>query len=215
MNANAPRDITRPSPVPRGAAHACSPAVPGLRLCHACLARTRQNLRALPPLYDDCADAMNPAPLGYVRERVSGSREARTVNETALEARMRIKVVFVSWARLVTDERRLTARGDHVGNLARFLTVHLHWLAAHHGAADFVTELDELVSYALHVIDAGPAVPIELGACIEPGCGGLLVAPAPGLGAGRPEVRCDSGRHSWRPDQWLLLRRRLDLAGRA
>jgi hypothetical protein len=215
MSDHALRDITHPSPTRRGRAHKCPAPVPGRRLCQACLVRARTALRAIPPLYEDCAQAMSQAPRAHVRERVSGSRTAHTVNEAAVETRVRIQAVLASWAGVVVDERRLTARGDDVGRLAGFLADHLDWLAGHPGADDFVTEIDELVAAALRVIDTRPARGIELGSCVEPDCDGRLVARAPVRGAGAPHVGCDTGRHAWRPDQWLLLRHRLDRTGRA
>jgi hypothetical protein len=218
MSITAERDLGRTPPplVPREEPHVCSPTPPERRLCQACLTLSRKILRALPLLYEDCVHAMNPQPRGRIIEKVSGTRPAHSVNETAVEARTRIEAVLASWAGLVADERGLLARGDDVAHLTRFLTAHLDWLAAHPGAADFVTEIGELVAATLQVIDARPADRIELGPCIEPGCAGLLSARRPGHDAGdAPEVGCDSGRHAWRPDQWLMLRRRLDRTRRA
>jgi hypothetical protein len=218
MSITAERDPGRTPllPAPREKQHVCSPTMPERRLCRACLALSRKILRALPLLYEDCVHAMNPPPRGHILEKVSGTRSVHSVNETAVEARTKIEAVLASWAGLVADERGLLARGDDVGHLTRFLAVHLDWLAAHPGAADFVAEIGELVAGTLRVIDARPADMIELGPCIEPGCAGLLSARRPGHDAGgAPAVGCDSGRHAWRPDQWLLLRRRLDRARRA
>lgn len=217
MSLTAERDPGRtpPFPAPREEAHVCAPTMPERRLCRPCLSLSREMLRALALLYEDCVHAMNPAPRGPVIEKVSGSRPVHSVNETAVEARAKIEAVLASWAGLVADERGLTARGADVRHLTRFLAAQLDWLAAHPGAADFVAEIDELVSGTLRVIDATPADRIELGPCIEPGCAGRLSAPSPGQDAGVPEVGCDSGRHAWRPDQWLMLRRRLNRARRA
>jgi hypothetical protein len=201
-------------PAPREETHVCSPTTPDHRLCRACVTFSRAILRELPPLYEDCVHAIDPVPRGHLIEKVSGTRPVDTVNETAVEARTRIEAVLGSWAAKVADEHGSTARGADVVHLARFLTTHLDWLATHPGAADFVAEIDELVSGALGVIDAGPAERLDLGPCIEPGCAGLLTASRPGREPGAPEVGCDSGRHAWRPDQWLALRRRLDRAGR-
>jgi hypothetical protein len=214
MSITAERDSGRTPrfPAPREEAHVCSPTMPERRLCGACLTLSRKMLRALPLLYEDCVHAMDPAPRGPVIEKVSGTRSVHSVNETAVEARTKIEAVLASWAGLVADERGLPARGAGVAHLTRFLAAQLDWLAAHPGAADFVTEIDDLVSGTLQVIDAGPADRFELGPCIESGCAGLLVARRPGPGADVPEVGCDSGRHAWRPDQWLMLRRRLNRA---
>jgi hypothetical protein len=217
MSIPAERDAGRtPSfPASRDKPHVCSPTTPKRRLCRACLALSGKILRALPLLYEDCVHAMNPPQRGPIIEKVSGTRPVHSVNEIAVEARTKIAAVLASWAGLVADERGLPMRGADVGHLTRFLTVHLDWLAAHPGAADFVTEIGELMTSTLRVIDAGPADRIELGPCIEPDCAGLLSARRPGHDAGAtPDVGCDSGRHSWRPDQWLMLRRRLDRARR-
>ncbi|HEU5158569.1 MAG TPA: hypothetical protein VFU43_16350 [Streptosporangiaceae bacterium] len=209
-------DRTHPFPVPRAEAHVCAPPLPGRRLCRPCLARGRTILRALPPLYDDCLHALNPVRRGPIVEKVSGTRPAHSPNDAAVEARTKTQAVLASWAHLVSDERGLTTRGGDVGHLARFLTAHLDWLAAHPGAADFVAEIDELLRGVMRAVDAGPASESELGPCVESGCDGVLLARgAAGRGGGAPQVRCDTGRHAWRPDQWLLLRRRLDDPGRA
>jgi hypothetical protein len=212
MSITAERDPGRtPLPAPREEPHLCSSTVPERRLCRACLALSRKILRALPLLYEDCVHAMDQPRHGHIIEKVSGTRPVHSINETAVEARTKIEAVLASWAGLVADERGLLTRRDDVGHLTRFLTVHLDWLATHPGAADFVAEIGELVAGIVRVIDARPADMIELGRCIEPGCAGLLSARRPGHDArGAPEVGCDSGRHAWRPDQWLLLRRRLD-----
>ncbi|HZB30913.1 MAG TPA: hypothetical protein VE465_12190 [Streptosporangiaceae bacterium] len=218
MSITAERDPRRTPllPAPREEPHECAPTAPERRLCRGCLTLSRKILRALPLLYEDCVHAIDPPPRGHVIEKVSGTRPVHSVNETAVDARTNIEAVLASWAGLVAGERRLPASGGDVGHLTRFLTAHLDWLAAHPGAADFVAEIGELVAGTLSVIDARPADMIELGRCIEPGCAGLLSARRPGHDAGSaPEVGCDSGRHAWRPDQWLLLRRRLDRASRA
>jgi hypothetical protein len=197
--------------------HRCTAFVPGLRLCHDCLHRTRENLTALPGLYEECAHAIGPAARDGVREKVSGSQTPHSpLNEAAVEARTRIQSVLTSWARLVIDERRLTARRGEVADVTRFLAVHLDWLASRPVAADVVAEIDELVARALSVIDAGSTVRrIEIGDCIEPGCGGTLVARVQVRGGGPPEVGCDAGEHVWWPHQWLLLQRSVEQASRA
>lgn len=196
--------------------HRCTTFVPGLRLCRDCLDRTRKNLTALPGLYEECAYAIASARRDSVREKVSGSQTPHNpLNEAAVEARTRIRSVLASWARVVVRERRLTAQRSDVQNVARFLTVHLDWLASRPVAADAVAEIDGLVGRALSVIDAGSSVRrIEIGECIEPGCGGTLVARVQVRGEGPPEVGCDEGEHVWWPHQWLLLRRSVEQAVR-
>lgn len=214
MTVNAPRGSVHPSPGPRDERHRCTAALPGLRLCRDCLDRTRKNLTALPALYEECAGAIMPETRDGVREKVSRSRQPHTpLGEAALEARTRIRSVLASWARLVIHERRLAARPGDVGDVARFLTVHLDWLAARPVAVDVVTEVDELVARALNVIDTSSDVRrIEIGECVEPGCGGTLVARVRVRGDGPPEIGCDAGEHVWWPHQWLLLQRSVEQA---
>lgn len=217
MSVDALPESSRPSPTLRDARHRCVAPLPGLRLCRGCLTRTRKNLAALPGLYEECAHAVGPASGHRVREKVSGTLTPHNpLNEAAVEARTRVQSVLASWTRLVIDERGLTARRGEVGQLARFLALHLDWLAARSAAADLVTEIDELVAGVLGVVDTGGAVRrIEIGECIEPGCGGTLVARVRVGGEGPPEVGCDAGRHVWWPHQWLLLQRCVEQARQA
>jgi hypothetical protein len=217
MSVDALPESSRPSPTFRDERHRCAAPLPGLRLCRDCLTRTRKNLASLPGLYEECAHAMGPAPRHGVSEKVSGSKTPHNpLNEAAVEARTRVRSVLASWTRLVIDERGLTARRGEVGQLARFLALHLEWLAARPAAADLVGQIDELVAGVLGAVDAGAAVRrIEIGECIEPGCGGTLVARVQASGEGPPEVGCDAGRHVWWPHQWLLLQRCVEQARQA
>lgn len=196
--------------------HRCTTPVPGLRLCRDCLDRTRRNLEALPGLYEECAYAIASAQRDSMREKVSGSQTPHNpINEAAVDTRALIRSVLASWARLAVRDRRLTAQRTDVQHVARFLAVHLDWLASRPVAADAVAEIDGLVGRALSVIDARPSVRrIEIGECIEPGCGGTLVAQVQVRGEGPPEVGCDVGEHVWWPHQWLLLRRSVEQAVR-
>jgi len=112
------------------------------------------------------------------------------------------------------DERPVRARPRRtIGELSRFLLEHLRWLAGHPAAGDAVTEIADVARTAEELTSARPASRLELGTCGEPGCGGMVTASV-GPAADPSSIGCDRG-HAWRPNEWLLLARRLERAQRA
>ncbi len=113
---------------------------------------------------------------------------------------------LVSWAGMVAAERGTPGPGGRsVPRLVGFLTGQLDWLLGHDAAADFVTEVADLVAAAKAVLEPDPVRRKELGPCGEPGCPHVVLAT---LRTGRAaEVACAAG-HTWSPGRWLLLSRR-------
>jgi len=177
-------------------------------LCAECLDNLRRNLVRLPELYRECEERLdNRRALGM--ERISGGMSTGiSLNEGIVAARATVLAVAASWAGLVADERATATRPHRdVADLSRFLLAHLDWLAGHAAVGDAVAELGQAVTAAEAegVHHAGARQ--ELGACSEPGCTGLVYATV-GAAADPSGVGCDQG-HRWRPNEWLLLARRL------
>ncbi|MCZ0973022.1 hypothetical protein O1L55_19810 [Streptomyces albulus] len=83
---------------------------------------------------------------------------------------------LASWSGLVAQERGVAAPARTVPALARWLVEHLEWLAAHPAAGEFSAELHRWVRAARRVTSSGAVRRVPLGTCVEPGCGGTLVA---------------------------------------
>ncbi len=184
----------------------------GNRLCAGCLEQLKDNLAKLPGLYCDCEEMLvNGGARGIERVR-GGTPKGVSLNDAIVAARSEMLAVASSWAGLVVDERRLPARPHRtVSELSRFLLTHLLWLARHSAANDAVREIVRVVKTAEEALEPYSSRRVELGSCQESECNAKIYAT---IGAtSRPtRVSCDRG-HLWRPNQWLVLGRRLEESG--
>jgi hypothetical protein len=147
-------------------------------------------------------------------ERVHGGLPGGiSLNDGAVAIRTEMMTVLASWAGLVVDERsvpRPLRRDIHA--LTDFLLTHIDWLAQHAAAGELAAEIGTLVRSAEDTISPDTAVRVELGPCNRSGCDGVVsvviggdVEPTPNL------MSCDSG-HALPPQQWLMLRHRIEQA---
>lgn len=181
----------------------------GLMLCPACRDRTYARLEELPGLYEDCGNIILRSPDSRM-EKVSRLAAARPAfNEAAIEARSDIVSLLASWAAMVADERQCTKpdRRD-VPFLVKFLIRHQEWLLAHSVATDFADELAETVDRARRASRPNPGRHLELGNCVEEGCGERLSVTRDVKGGHPVRIQCGAG-HAWHPSDWLILAQRL------
>ncbi|MGL5859403.1 MAG: hypothetical protein ACRC35_13550 [Angustibacter sp.] len=190
-------------------------APPDARGCGPCRRIVRDELRALPGLYEQCVQSLTvgqrPA---VVQIRKGRAPSGLNLNLTAVSVRTSVLGVLASWASLVIDETGATQPGSRqVAVLAAFLDGHLDWVLAHEVAADFAEELTDLTDAARAVLDPASSERIDLGPCGEPGCG-LTVYAAIGAGAAVSGhgVCCGAGHHL-AASQWLLLDQAPDAPG--
>lgn len=184
----------------------------GYRLCAACHRRLALGLRQLPELYRDCERVLGGGAVQGLRERTSGGAlPGAPFNAAAAEARAAILGVLGSWSGLVAQERRVAAPPRTVGNLSVFLLRHTDWLAGHPAAAEATREVARLVVRARRAAHPDQVRRVAVGACVEPGCSGVLSATVRvGRPDPRPAVQCDADPlHVWPGHQWTQLRRRM------
>ncbi|MGG2463946.1 helix-turn-helix domain-containing protein [Streptomyces sp. RGM 3693] len=167
----------------------------------------------MPYLYEECGRLLSGS--GGVRERTSGGPlPGMPFNTAATEVRSRIVVTLASWGGLVAQERSVAAPARTVPSLARWLVGQVEWLAAHPAGGEFSVELQRLVRAAHRVTSPGGARRVPVGACVESGCAGTLVARTGGAAAGLAEIRCDADAgHRWAECEWGQLRGRMTPAG--
>jgi hypothetical protein len=135
-------------------------------------------------------------------------------NVRAADVRESILGVLASWSGMVVEERHVTAPPRTVDAMAKFLCNHIDWLAAHIAAAEVTDEVTWLVRSAHHVAYPAPVRRVPIGACVEVGCPGELIALVrlhesllP------PEISCDADPcHKWAAHQWMQLSRRMRAA---
>ncbi|WP_370947271.1 hypothetical protein AB5J62_06880 [Amycolatopsis sp. cg5] len=188
-------------------------SVPGHRICMACSDQAGTELVGLPRLYDELERTLTLGRTG-MRERISGWRpNGISLNEPAVNIRAEMVEVLSAWAKLVVDELGV-APGYHrqVRKLAGFLMVHFDALMAHPAASDFVEEINDLAGAARGVLEPSNEMQLDLGPCAEQDCDRTVHATIKGDGEWSPDqVGCEAG-HTVRPDQWLLLGRRIERA---
>ncbi len=187
----------------------------GLLFCGACRDRLARQLADLPTLYKGSERVLEHR-RHHTSERVSGWRPACVcLDDSVVEVRSAMVEVLVSWCLMIMGERGVAGPGQRtVECLAAYLHAHLNWLVAHTAAADFASEIDELVNRARDVVGPARKPDIELGPCAAPDCGAVVRAIiGHGGESAAYQVICEAG-HVWQPGQWLALRRRIDQAGR-
>ncbi|MFF4830211.1 hypothetical protein [Streptomyces sp. NPDC001315] len=195
----------------QGGGRSRTPSIDGLRLCTGCLSRLVAGLRALDELYTACEQALGGAP-AQPREKTSGGPlPGMPFNADAAEARKAILATLGSWSGLVAAERRVPAPRRVVRVLADFLVLHAPWLAGHPAVAELTEEIARSAARARRVAHPDLNRKVRIGACVEAGCDGELVA---SLRAAEPTelatIQCGvHPEHTWAGHQWTQLRRTL------
>jgi hypothetical protein len=187
-----------------------SVAIPGLRLCRGCRERLVARLEELPHLHEACGRVLSAGNSQGPREIRAGSpSQGLPFNGAAADVRAEIMAFLSSWCGLVAQGRGTTAPERAVWALAAFLRRHADWLAAHPAAAEAADEIARLTGRARRVAYPDQIRRLKVGACVEAGCDGELVAwiraqetTAPG------KIQCEAEpRHCWTGQQWAQLRR--------
>jgi hypothetical protein len=178
----------------------------GFRLCAGCRRAVRTDVRVLPGLYRDCEARLTRGPQGTVERFRSSRTFGISLNESAVTVRSDIVEILSSWCVLVIQNRGVAGPGTRTpAALCAFLEAHLEWLAGHDAAADFGTEVRDLVKAARAVAEHDSWDSRSIGRCARAGCAQTVYVRTGPDGAGR-QVRCAKG-HVWLPHEWLLLSR--------
>lgn len=183
-------------------------STPETRLCLPCFDGFRGRVAALPQLYQECEERLvGRRRSGFERIR-GGLPQGVSLSEEVVDARAEMLAVVSSWAGLVADERPVPVRPRRdMSELCDFLLAHLDWLAGHPAAGEAATELARITEVAGSVTESRSATRVTLGRCAEPNCSGMVYATV-GAASTPGRVSCDFD-HLWRPNEWLLLGRRL------
>jgi len=197
-------------PCPRDHDHE-SNALAGSLLCARCIGQVEDNLRRLPGLHQECLHHVSPTSRRSNPTKVSGSRKLDHLNISVLDVRYNILATLESWSDIVVEKRRVAAPRRSVPELARFLTLHLTWLAALPPAADFADEMEGLVAELRGMIDPEPRdLRTLVRQCVVDDCHGMISAfPRSGKKVGGSSIECSAG-HSWEMHEWLNLRQLLE-----
>ncbi|WEP00979.1 hypothetical protein A6P39_044810 (plasmid) [Streptomyces sp. FXJ1.172] len=169
-----------------------------------------QNLRVLPGLYQECLHQVSPTGRRTNPTKVSGSRSKDCLDISVLDARHNILTILESWSGMVVDKLRTPAPPRTVVSLARFLTLHLHWLAGQAPAVDFADEIEALTGELRRTIDPEPNdLHTLIRQCVVDNCPGTISASAQRRAGAGSSITCSSG-HSWEVREWLSLRKLME-----
>ena len=140
----------------------------------------------------------------------------RRAERTDLNAEIRAHLV--SWAKLVVDERDIEAPANTGHAIARFLAIHVDWLANHDAAGECADEFANLCGRARRIAYPNGTRTIEVGHCQRETdgirCDGVIKAILRRVDSLLPSaIVCDTDPdHTWDPTQWLRLGRQLKAA---
>ncbi len=183
----------------------------GLLVCAGCFAGLEQAVAEMPAHFDALARAL--APRAGTGPQVTGTRErALPIDPTVADHRTDLAAKLVSWALLVSEEREIGApRSSEVSVVAPWLLVHLRWASAQPWIDDYATELRSIRSRSLSLLYPSGRRRVEVGACIEDGCDGVLTATiAPADDLLPSEITCShDAEHAWEASRWVALGRRI------
>jgi hypothetical protein len=185
----------------------------GAYLCVVCARALTADLRALPPLYDECGRLLGGRERrpDTVRTSRGGPAPGLPFNTAAADARDAVLTVLASWSGLVAEERRVAPPPREVADLARFMLRHLPWLAAHPAAPELSREIGQATRLARQANDPDPLHRAQVGTCVEAGCQGTLTAVVRSREAAlAAEVVCSADRaHRWPTEEWVRLSSRM------
>lgn len=179
-------------------------------MCAACWRQLERDLRAVPDLLADLNIAESrqarltpPTPGGLASERTP-------VGWGAADAAAALTNNLTTWARDISRQDDLGPAG-YLPNIptvaARYLLDHGDPIRAHPAAAELWADITGHTHRARAAIDRQDRH-IDIGDC--PDCGGTLRASLPADDQRPAGVTCRTNpAHTWTPDQWLRLGRRL------
>jgi hypothetical protein len=135
-----------------------------------------------------------------------------------METRARIRLLLVTWTRIVCEERGINPPADTINELAAFLDRHTTWLAEQPYAGDPATQFAKQRSRARRIAYPDGTRTIEVGHCQRETdgirCDGVIKAILRRVDSLLPSaIVCDTDPdHTWDPTQWLRLGRQLKAA---
>jgi hypothetical protein len=171
-------------------------------MCAACWRQLARDLRAIPDLIADLDTAAAkqarltpPTPGGLASER-------NPVGWGAADTRRQLVDCLTGWANTVVGH-------PFVDGIvaARYLHSRADEVRAHPAAAELWADITNTTHRARHTIDRQDRH-IDIGDC--PDCGGTLRAHLPAADDRPTTINClGNPAHTWTPDQWLRLGRRI------
>lgn len=163
--------------------HGATPPLPadGLMLCERCLARLRTDLAAIVSLWGLLAEMVTVSNGGTAGTAAGkpGSRPPCSLDILDItDPRGAVCQQIGGWARMVIEERQLSAAPADAEQAARLLTIHADWVAAQPWADEAAQEIHD-AAYAIRRACRDLEYRWTVGTCTMPGpdgddCGGPI-----------------------------------------
>jgi hypothetical protein len=171
-------------------------------MCTACWRQLERDLRAIPDLITDLDTAAAKQARLTAPEPGGLASEQTPVGWDAAETSAHLVDVLIHWANTVTGQPHYygaTARARLLKSEAA--------IRAHPAAGQLCTQIAGAVHRARKELDRKDRH-IDIGDC--PDCGGTLRAHLPAADDRPTSINClGNPAHTWTPDQWLRLGRRI------
>lgn len=192
-------------------------AAPGLRLCHGCRDRLERHVAELPALYRECELALAGTRGKGDSDPVTHRRDPGLVlSIPAMQAREHVRVELSSWVRIGLDEGPWDqAPADTITAMAVWIVGRLDWYAARDYADEVARTFADTHAEAWSAAYPSGASRIDIAACVEDECAGMLSAYVRSDDDLLPAViRCSAdAEHAWASGDWRSLERRITAVG--
>jgi hypothetical protein len=183
----------------------------GLLVCGGCLGRIEQVIAEAPARYDELAKHLTPK--ATPGEIVTGTKSRPLpIDVEVADHRADMLSILRTQAGAIADMREVAPPKDQsVRGVAGFLLVHLRWAAARDVIESLSTDMAHIEGKTWALLQPSGRRRVEVGACIEDGCDGILTATiAPTDDLLPSAITCShNGEHEWEAHRWVALGRRI------
>ena len=185
------------------------------RLCRWHATRARKAVESIPQAYYALAARLQPTGQGLGSIPTHTMDPGLNLDHRVVACRSDMRNTTSTWARVVIEERQVTAPQDTIQHACAFLSAHLDWSLRQPWGHQHALDLIGVWETSRSLLDPNPVRRFAVGPCPE--CAGTLIAhirPADSL---LPhEVVCDASpvedgypTHAWTADKWLTLGRKI------
>ena len=185
------------------------------RLCRWHATRARKAVESIPQAYYSLAAKLQPTG-GTLGSIAAPSRDpGLNLDHRVVCCRSDMRNTTSTWARVVIEERQVTAPQDDIGHVCAFLSAHLDWSLRQPWGHQHALDLIGVWETGRSLLDPNPVRRFAVGPCPE--CSGMLIAYLRPQDSLLPhEVVCDISpvedgfpTHAWTADKWLTLGRKI------
>lgn len=186
------------------------------RLCRWHATRARKAVESIPQAYYALATRLQPTGQGLGSIPTHTMDPGLNLDHRVVACRSDMRNTTSTWARVVIEERQVTAPQDDIGHICAFLSAHLDWSLRQPWGHQHALDLIGVWETSRSLLDPNPVRRFAVGPCPEY-CSGTLIAYLRPQDSLLPhEVVCDQSpvedgfpTHAWTADKWLTLGRKI------